>query len=283
MSFRRRKPPFLFFVASLRREPFESAVVAFATIVSTSITSTTITKDLAERPNAAQLVFKLSDNCNTSIVNFHRSCPNPNCQYDLCLACCMELRNGLQCEEIPASGNQGTDDTQPLTSVWRAEINGGIPCPPKARGGCGTTFLSLKRLLEAKWVDKLVKNVEELTIKYQPPNIDLSLGCSMCQSFEEDAVHNFVRKAASREISYDNYLYCPDAVKMEDKDFEHFQRHWIRGEPVIVRNVFEKGSGLSWNPMVMWRAFRGAKKILKEEAAAFKAIDCLDWCEVHDF
>lgn len=220
------------------------------------------------------------DNCNTSIVNFHRSCPNPDCQYDLCLACCMETRIGLQCEEIPASGNEGADDTPPVTSAWRAEINGGIPCPPKARGGCGTTILSLKRLFEANWVEKLIKNVEELTIKYQPPNIDLSLGCSMCQSFEEDAAQNFVRKAASREISYGNLLYCPDAVKMGDTEFEHFQRHWIRGEPVIVRNVFEKGSGLSWNPMVMWRAFRGAKKILKEEAATFKAIDCLDWCEV---
>jgi hypothetical protein len=30
----------------------------------------------------------------------------------------------------------------------------------------------------------------------------------------------------------------------------------------------------------MWRAFRGARKILKEEAVTFKAIDCLDWCEV---
>ncbi|KAH1213639.1 Lysine-specific demethylase JMJ25 [Glycine max] len=200
-------------------------------------------------------------------------------RYDLCLTCCMELRNELHCEEIPASGNERTDDTPPVTA-WRAELNGGIPCPPKARGGCGTTILSLRRLFEANWVHKLIKNVEELTVKYQPPNIDLSLGCSMCHSFEEDAVQNSVRKAASRETSHGNFLYCPDAIKMEDTEFEHFQRHWIRGEPVIVRNVFEKGSGLSWHPMVMWRAFRGAKKILKDEAATFKAIDCLDWCEV---
>ncbi|RDX97710.1 Lysine-specific demethylase JMJ25, partial [Mucuna pruriens] len=201
-------------------------------------------------------------------------------RYDLCLTCCMELRNGLHCEEIPASGNEGTGDTPPVTSAWRAEVNGGIPCPPKARGGCGTTILSLRRLFEANWVDKLIKNVEELTIKYQPPNIDLSLGCSMCHCFEEDAVQNSLRKAASRKTSHGNFLYCPDAIKMRDTEFEHFQRHWIRGEPVIVRNVFDKGSGLSWHPMVMWRAFRGAKKILKEEAATFKAIDCLDWCEV---
>lgn len=222
-----------------------------------------------------------SDNCNTSIVNFHRSCPNRDCRYDLCLTCCLELRNGLHCEDIPASGNEEMVDTPPVTSAWRAEINGRIPCPPRARGGCGTAILSLRRLFEANWVDKLIRNVEELTIKYQPPIVDLSLGCSDCQSFEEHAAHNSVRKAASRESSHDNFLYSPGAVEMGDTEFEHFQRHWIRGEPVIVRNVFEKASGLSWNPMVMWRAFRGAKKILKEESTTFKAIDCLDWCEVH--
>lgn len=37
-----------------------------------------------------------SDNCNTSIVNFHRSCPNPDCSYDLCLSCCWEIRKGSQ-------------------------------------------------------------------------------------------------------------------------------------------------------------------------------------------
>ncbi|KAK7293879.1 hypothetical protein RJT34_16756 [Clitoria ternatea] len=220
------------------------------------------------------------DKCNTSIVNFHRSCPNPDCRYDLCLTCCMELRNGLHCEDTTACENEGTVDTPPVTSAWRAEINGGIPCPLKSRGGCGATNLSLRRLLEANWLEKLIKSVEELAVKCQPPIIDLSPGCVVCHSFAEDAVQNSVRKAASRKTSNDNLLYCPDSVKIGDTEFEHFQRHWIRGEPVIVRNVFEKGSGLSWHPMVMWRAFRGAQKILKEDANTFKAIDCLDWCEV---
>ncbi|MCI04397.1 lysine-specific demethylase 3B, partial [Trifolium medium] len=109
---------------------------------------------------------------------------------------------------------------------------------------------------------------------------DLSLGCSECHIFEEDAAHDSARKAASRETGHDNFLYCPDAVEIGDTEFEHFQRHWMRGEPVIVRNAYKKATGLSWDPMVMWRAFRGARKILKEEAVTFKAIDCLDWCEV---
>lgn len=69
-------------------------------------------------------------------------------------------------------------------------------------------------------------------------------------------------------------------MQMEADGMEHFQMHWMRGEPVIVRNVLEKSSGLSWDPMVMWRAFIGAKKVLKEEAHKVKAIDCFDWVEV---
>ncbi|CAL5392510.1 unnamed protein product [Camellia sinensis] len=30
--------------------------------------------------------------CKTSVVDFHRSCPN--CFYDLCLTCCREVRDG---------------------------------------------------------------------------------------------------------------------------------------------------------------------------------------------
>lgn len=33
-----------------------------------------------------------SNNCKTSIVDFHRSCTS--CPYDLCLTCCREIRDG---------------------------------------------------------------------------------------------------------------------------------------------------------------------------------------------
>ena len=32
------------------------------------------------------------NNCRTSIVDFHRSCPD--CDYDLCVTCCCEIRDG---------------------------------------------------------------------------------------------------------------------------------------------------------------------------------------------
>lgn len=169
--------------------------------------------------------------------------------------------------------------------LWRSEANGEVSCPPKAQGGCGTKFLELRRIFEADWVRKLIQNAEDLTINYQSSDIDFSQGCSLCHPTNSagEQVISGVRKAAHRENGHDNFLYCPNAVYLGESEIEHFQWHWTRGEPVIVRHILEKGSGLSWEPRVMWRAFIGAKRVLKEEAVRVKAIDCLDWCEVSQY
>ncbi|XP_040967400.1 lysine-specific demethylase JMJ25 isoform X1 [Gossypium hirsutum] len=243
-----------------------------------------------------KLVVFVIDNCNTSIVNFHRSCPD--CLYDLCISCCHELRKGSQpggneaksSHQLSAkrvnSRAMGSDDQIPAVAArndWRAEEDGRIPCPPNGKGGCGRETLSLRRLFETNSVEQLIQSAEELTINFQLPDIEFSQGCSLCQttcSAGNEAKNFEVRQAAHREKSHDNFVYCPNVMQLEDNSIQHFQTHWMRGEPVIVRNVLEKSSGLSWEPLVMWRAFIGAKMILKEEAKRVKAIDCLDWCEV---
>lgn len=163
---------------------------------------------------------------------------------------------------------------------WRAEINGSIPCPPNERGGCGTRILVLRRIFDADWVLKLIRKTEALVSNHRLPDVDVSKDCHIClpNSFaqERGKVHSTVRKAANRKNSNDNLLYCPVADKSSEQEFMHFQMHWMKGEPVIVRDVLAKTSGLSWEPMVMWRAFRSTKK----EAFSVPAIDCFDWCQV---
>ncbi|XP_068644224.1 lysine-specific demethylase JMJ27-like isoform X2 [Aristolochia californica] len=244
------------------------------------------------------------DNCYTSIVDFRRSCAS--CSYDLCLSCCRELREGhqngstevksaaLQLEgkrfgwesQVVLANHKRIIDTSSSFLEWRANENGSIFCPPKKRGGCGKQILELQRNFKRNWVAKLIQNAEKLTADCSFTTNKRSKKCSICPPLGshpgDDKCNSNVRRAAFRENSCDNFLYCPNAFELGDSAIEHFQSHWVNGEPVIVKNVMEKTSGLSWEPMVMWRAFRetGSRKSAVEERRAVKAIDCLDWCEV---
>eukprot|EP00261_Vitis_vinifera_P023820 XP_010655918.1 PREDICTED: lysine-specific demethylase JMJ25 isoform X2 [Vitis vinifera] len=253
------------------------------------------------------------DNCRTSIVDFHRSCPN--CSYDLCLICCREIRDGhLQGGEeevivhvdspglgylhgdksrFPESSrrkrklnfpaNASPKDHAKSMSGWEANKNGSIPCPPKNLGGCGQGLLELRCMLEENFVLGLIMEAEEIASSNKLMDISGNpQQCCSCLNFadDNDTDNSKLRKGASRDDSSDNNLYCPKATDIQDEDLKHFQWHWLRGEPIIVRDVLENTSGLSWEPMVMWRAFRQITNTNHAQHLEVTAMDCLDWCEV---
>ncbi|KAH6822285.1 hypothetical protein C2S53_010683 [Perilla frutescens var. hirtella] len=201
------------------------------------------------------------DNCKTSIADYHRSCPL--CSYDLCLSCCRELRDGHL---------QGGDKRPPLKYVdyGFGYLHGGEK--KINSGNVGNQALRMKDQLEdnmdspSEW-----KSKENGVISCAPENKG---GC-------DHVMNQKIRKAASREDSSDNTLYCASAVDIKHDDLKHFQWHWSKGEPVIVSNVLETALGLSWEPMVMWRAFRRIKSVDYDTLLFdMTAISCLDWCEV---
>jgi lysine-specific demethylase 3 len=143
--------------------------------------------------------------------------------------------------------------------------------------------LELRSILGPNYISELVCNAKELeeTLNLQDAEKGLDSRCSCLKPVRNaNNVRNNTRKAASREDSSDNFLYCPRAVDLHKEDFRHFQWHWSKGEPVIVSNVLECTSGLSWEPLVMWRAFRQISNTKHKSLLDVKAIDCLDWCEV---
>ncbi|CAH1427075.1 unnamed protein product [Lactuca virosa] len=252
------------------------------------------------------------DCCKTSIFDLHRSCPS--CQYDLCLQCCWELR-----EDGDSKGNKeevtiefidpgfeylhggkekkhdepkGNMETMNVVSFlekaapkkkqshgWKSLDDGRIPCPPKSMGGCGCGILELMRIKQPDTVPELLEKAQELlkTHKLEEDMRDMPEKWCTCSSDDGDQQ---LRKAASRDNSNDNYLYCPHAIDIKPGDLKHFQWHWSKGEPVIVSNVLETTLGLSWEPMVMWRAFRQTKNLNHDQLLDVAALNCLDWCEV---
>ncbi|GFY82738.1 transcription factor jumonji (jmjC) domain-containing protein [Actinidia rufa] len=236
------------------------------------------------------------DYCRTSIVDFHRSCPK--CSFDVCLTCCREVREG--CQQVgndiggkslilPSDRNNtsnsciesNSEDDKMPKPVWSAKETGDIPCPPVEMGGCGHDQLELKCMFPENWTSELKKKVEksvESHIFANVPGISKALCCCFKLNGEVDVGNGNLRKAASRKEADDNYLYCPSSSDIQQGNLEHFQRHWVMGEPVIVRNVLESTSGLSWEPMVMWRAFREITYTGSSDLTV-TAVDCLDWCE----
>ncbi|CAA0809092.1 Transcription factor jumonji (jmjC) domain-containing protein, partial [Striga hermonthica] len=244
------------------------------------------------------------NNCKTSIVDFHRSCPS--CSYDLCLTCCKEIREGCLkgCESVTVKYEKTSNDylhgfsfckeskrpvrpsrNRELDSIpeqmplpkWEATTSGEILCPTKERGGCGNGKLELKCIFDESWLFELKEKAKSLVAACGPAEVLRSSSQCLCSESNDDAQ---LRKCAYRVSSKDNHLFCPLASDIKPWELEHFQRHWIMGEPVIVRDVLKLTSGLSWDPMVMWRAVR--KVVIKKGSSDLMvtALDCLDFCEV---
>ncbi|CAH9109937.1 unnamed protein product [Cuscuta europaea] len=208
---------------------------------------------------------KYCSNCKTAIADLHRSCSN--CSYDLCLACSLDVRN----ENLKG----GTNAKRKSKRINKFVESGRMTCPP-----CNMGSLELKHIFKENYISELLAKAEETVKKLNLDGMpEGSQGCCSClKSTDEEDIgkSNTVRKAASREGSDDNVLYSPVAAKnMQDEDLKHFRWHWLKGEPVIISNVLETTSGLSWEPMVMWRAFRQLRTFNQ-----VIAINCLDWSEV---
>ncbi|KAK7407503.1 hypothetical protein VNO78_09456 [Psophocarpus tetragonolobus] len=256
------------------------------------------------------------DNCKTSIFDYHRSCTK--CSFDLCLICCRELRSGQlvggadpielefvwkgfgylhgQEENEKVKQNEPNDDAKSEVcewsrSGWHAESNGSIPCP-KVNDECSHGFLELRSIFGQHFISNLVCKAKELAQANDLQNV-VKTPNNFCSCLKLDTStdirynNNNMRKAASREDSADNYIYCPKAVDLQYKDLRHFQWHWEKGEPVIVSNVLECTSGLSWEPLVMWRALRHVTNTKRGQHLAVNIINCLDWSQgeinIHQF
>ncbi|KAM1123975.1 hypothetical protein ACFX13_005346 [Malus domestica] len=232
------------------------------------------------------------NHCATSIIDLHRSCSK--CSYELCLNCCREIRQGCLFDRgdvkfqyrsrgydyihggDPAPDccplKDSEDHIEPLTE-WKANGDVTVSCAPKEMGGCGDCVLDLKRILPADWISNLVVKAKYLLETFQKERSTFKHNC--------ETRRDMLRKAASREGSCDNFLFCPDSKDtLKEEELLHFKEHWVNGEPVIVKNVLEQANGLSWEPMVMWRALSENMDAASTQYSEVKTIDCLAGCEV---
>ncbi|KAF5742225.1 lysine-specific demethylase JMJ25 isoform X1 [Tripterygium wilfordii] len=248
------------------------------------------------------------NNCKSSIVNFHRSCLN--CSYKLCLSCSREVfqrslsgcvqalickcpngkkacmfRKPLLDEKSDSPSSHDSYGSARLYSSsilhsWKVyDSSNGIPCPPSKFGGCGDDFLNLRCVFPASWTKDLEVSAEEIVGCYElPETADMFSQCSLClgMNHESNGIKQ-LQEAAGRAISNDNFLYCPSVVEIRGDNLEHFQKHWSKGHPVVVHNVLQGMSDLSWDPIFMFCTYL---KNCDAKSQHNGAMDCLNWFEV---
>ncbi|GAB2233587.1 hypothetical protein Droror1_Dr00002813 [Drosera rotundifolia] len=190
------------------------------------------------------------------------------------------VRNSSTCKKVLVLGARNHCEND--GKKWKPNADGSIFCPPIEYGGCDGCFLELQSVFPID-VNKLAKQASKVLAAFAADDTskpsDESCSC-FGSSTGDDTSSVDVRKGASRGDTKDDYLYCPAAIDICAKDLKHFQWHWARGDPVLVRNVLELTPGLSWEPMVMWRAFRQISSREHSRQISVEAIDCLDYSEV---
>ncbi|XP_058749821.1 lysine-specific demethylase JMJ28-like [Vicia villosa] len=242
--------------------------------------------------------------CHSSILNLHRSCLS--CSYSLCLRCCQALSQGSPFEHInslvteipdkmdvcidnesyPSDDNTISSDDVTDTSLlsdWTG-CNGttdSVSCPPSELGGCGNTHLDLRCVFPLSWIEEMETKAEEVVCSYEVPEIlDKNSSCSLCSDKDHKTNrHKQSQEAARREDSNDNCLFYPTAFAISSDHCEHFQKHWGKGHPVVVRNVLRSRKNLSWDPLVMFCDYL-EESISRYENNKDLLEACLDWCEV---
>ncbi|KAL8143765.1 hypothetical protein V2J09_016797 [Rumex salicifolius] len=174
---------------------------------------------------------------------------------------------------------QDHEKTKPKLE-WKATENGSIYCPGPE---CDSAMLKLRYMFKKSVLD-LVKQAEEIIMNFCSKSEIKALNMPTCSCIfpgNLEPLNHEVLNAATRDNGNDNNLYSPDAMIIQQEDLRHFQWHWSKAQPIIVRNVLEKnGTGLRWDPMVMWRAVRQIKNTNYDLNLDVTAIDCLDWSEV---
>lgn len=171
---------------------------------------------------------------------------------------------------VNISTNQSGSSTK-----WVIKNDGSLSCAPKELGGCENSFLELKRILPEGWISDLETRAECIvnSFKIIQPNLE---------SFSLETGGDMYFRAANREVSDDNDLYYPSSKDVSRKEeVIRFRHHWAKGEPIIVKDILQQTTGLSWEPMVMWRALcEHVDPNVSSKMSEVKTIDCLAGCEV---
>ncbi|KAF8096974.1 hypothetical protein N665_0298s0039 [Sinapis alba] len=180
----------------------------------------------------------------------------------------VKYSNGIESCKPPLSNARDQSLKEALTD-----------CKVKEVKGCRNN-LSLRSLYSLELTSKLEISAEEIVSCYEVPEIlDRYLGCPFCLGREKqfgNSIDSHLKEASKRcDDVTGNFLYYPTVMDFQQNNLEHFQTHWSKGHPVIVRSVLKGGSSLNWDPVAMFCNY-----LRNSNRKTGNTTDCMDWFEV---
>jgi [histone H3]-dimethyl-L-lysine9 demethylase len=247
------------------------------------------------------------------VFDYHRHCPR--CLYDLCLDCCRDIRHSranvargeciegriedrskdsfskrarleLSAESLhDKSFSRPIDlnhiDVRSLFPTWKVSNDGSITCGPHEAGGCGSSKMVLRRIFKINWIAKLVKCSEEMVNSCKVH--DLEDGCGDDNTLELTGQQDLAHSKCSNIDGIDgNRLYSPLLEDLKYVGISHFRQHWVKREPIIIRNAFEPSLSSSWDPLSIWRGIQEIMDEKIDEDVKVKAVDFSNQSEVRN-
>ncbi|XP_019086962.1 PREDICTED: uncharacterized protein LOC104722919 isoform X2 [Camelina sativa] len=150
-------------------------------------------------------------------------------------------------------------------------------CKLKEVKGCSNN-LSLS-LLSLELTSKLEISAEEVVSCYELPEVlDKFFGCPFCHGMEtksSSSDSNLKEASKRREDGTGKFLYYPTVMEFQQNNLEHFQTHWSKGHPVVVRSVLKGGLSQNWDPVAMFCCY-----LMTINSKTGNSTDCMDWFEV---
>ncbi|PKA62254.1 jumonji domain-containing protein 1C [Apostasia shenzhenica] len=233
------------------------------------------------------------DLCKVPILDYHRHCSQ--CLYDLCLTCCHDIRSvslvGDQGEFSSGKRSNGSlmslDDGglnySQLFPNWKVNSDGSIPCGPEDAGGCGFSKLILRRIFKINWTGKLLKNADEMVNGCKGSDLHGPDRCSSsCMAFSPSEDFNVLDllSCSSRDDISNNFLYHPALEDIKHEGIFRFHKYWVKGQPIIVKNIFDHSLASGWSPVYIWKGIQDTHDEEIKDQIVVKAIDYLNQSEV---
>nr|KYP62985.1 Lysine-specific demethylase 3B [Cajanus cajan] len=212
------------------------------------------------------------NHCKTPILDLRRSCLS--CSYNVCLSC-SQASQGSTSKEINSSISKLPDKINACISSNLLDDKA------ISNGNLTDIHLDFKYVYPLSWIKEMEVKAEEIVCSYDfPETLDKNSSCSLCVDKDhKTSTYKQLQEAAQREDSNDNYLFYPTVLDINSNHFEHFQKHWGKGHPVVVQDVLQSTPSLSWDPLVMFCTYL-ERSMTRYENNKDLLEACLDWFEV---